>query len=522
MRTDRLVYVLALVAGVVPLWATHYLPFVDQPQHLHIISILSRLGDPSTVYPRLFQARHTVTPYVGYYAIVSALSPFIGLDVANKMFLSAYVVAMPLSMAFLLRSLGRPVWPSLLTLPFAYGDNLAWGFINFCAAVPLTYLSCGLCVRAMTDGRRRPLMAVWLAASLTAVLLFHVMAFAFACAALSLLLCTTRVPGESWLRARRFALAGSVPAVALFTSWVALRLGQPSRVVYGAPWRAWGPVFSNQNLFYKPFTQNLAELPQVLANMLRDGSDRYGFYAVCACALGGIVARLLPAWADEHRGSTAERSRMAALGALALALFFIAPFDIRGYVYYVNTRYAQLAAPLVFASVPAVRPQAARALTIGAALAATLSVVSLAYGFAQFDRESKALDAMVAATGEQPMVMGLIFDPYSRIVTHPVYAHSSAVLAAARGGATNFSFALTPQSPVSYKTTPPPTFPSEWNPEQFDYATQGAAYDHFLVRGVQPVQVFGRLLDTELYVAAQADGFSLVRRQATRHNPGQR
>ena len=163
MRTDRLAYALALATCIVPLWVTHYLPFVDQPQHLHLIAVLTHLGDQSTVYPQLFQIRGTVTPYLGYYAIVSALSRLTGIEVANKMFLSAYVIAMPLSMAFLLRSLGRPAWPSLLSLPFAYGDNLAWGFINFCAALPVTYVSCGLCVRAITDRRRSRTIAVWLA-----------------------------------------------------------------------------------------------------------------------------------------------------------------------------------------------------------------------------------------------------------------------------------------------------------------------------------------------------------------------
>ena len=514
MHTERFAYGLALVAGVLPLWTTGHLPFVDQPQHLHLISVLSRLGDPSTVYPRLFEARATVTPYLGYYAVVSALSRVMALEAANKVFLTAYVAAMPLSMAFLLRSLGRPIWPSLLALPFAYGDSLAWGFINYCSSLPLTYLSCGLFVRAMTGGRRRALWAELLALSLVAVLLFHVLAFAFAGVALPVLLFTTRASGDNWLRARRFALAGVAPAVALFTVWVVLRLGQPSRVNYGAPWQAWGPMFSSQNLAYKSFAQNLAELPRVLANMLRDGSDRYGFYAACLCAAVGLVAGLVPAWRlNVQRESTVERYRIVALAALALALFFVAPFDIRGYAYYLNTRYAQLAAPLVLASVPVVRPHVARALIVAAAVAPALTGLSLAYGFTEFDRESKALDAMVAVTAQKPMVMGLIFDTSSRVVNHPVYLHSSCVLALARGGATNFSFALTPHSPVKYKATPPPTFPSEWRPDQFDYRTQGAAYDHFLIRGMQPSQLFGPLLDTELYIAAQADGFSLVRRR---------
>ena len=58
---------------------------------------------------------------------------------------------------------------------------------------------------------------------------------------------------------------------------------------------------------------------------------------------------------------------------------------------------------------------------------------------------------------------------------------------------------LTPHSPVRYQDTVPPTFPSEWNPSKMDWETQGRWYDHFVVRGAHPRQVFGALLDNELY-----------------------
>ena len=70
-------------------------------------------------------------------------------------------------------------------------------------------------------------------------------------AALPLLLLSTRAPedgpgalrhpGDSWrrlLRARRDALLGVVPGVLLFLVWVVGRLGQPSEVDVGAPWKA--------------------------------------------------------------------------------------------------------------------------------------------------------------------------------------------------------------------------------------------------------------------------------------------
>src|SRR5215470_11452772 len=122
---------------------------VDLPQHLHLISVLHRIDDPTTIYPKLFAVRTELTPYLGYYYAVSFLNWFLPLEIANKAFLSAYVLGMPLSLAFLLRSLRRPAWPSLLSLPFAYGDSFAWGFINYCSALPISFLACGFMVRAI-------------------------------------------------------------------------------------------------------------------------------------------------------------------------------------------------------------------------------------------------------------------------------------------------------------------------------------------------------------------------------------
>jgi hypothetical protein len=98
-------------------------------------------------------------------------------------------------------------------------------------------------------------------------------------------------------------------------------------------------------------------------------------------------------------------------------------------------------------------------------------------------------------------------------VTHPLFLHASCVIARERGGLTNFSFASTPHSPLMYRDAPPPTFPSEWNPNDMRWEQHGRFYDHFVVRGPHPSQVFGRLLETELYVAAQEGDFFLVRRR---------
>ncbi len=523
-RQGPLLYALALAIGVAPLWVGRYLPLVDLPQHLHLISVLHRLDDPTTLFPRLFEARGELTPYLGYYYVVSLLNWLLPLGMANKVFLSAYVVGMPLGLAFLLRSLKRPVWPSLLALPFAYGDSFAWGFINYCSALPFTFLCAGFFVRTIADRERRRHWAVGLALSLVAVLLFHVQAFAFLGIALPFLLLTTRAPEDGQparegdglldrvLRPRIPALLGVVPGVALFAAWFGGRLGKPAEIAPGQPWKAWGPMFSEQNLAWKSFEQNLKEFPQVLANMLRDGSDRYALYAVTALALVGAVFSLAfrKDLGSEQREGPVERWRMLGLGLIALAMFFLLPFDIRGYVYYLNTRFAHLAAPLLLASVPLVAPRFHRPLVLGGVVAALVLGVSLARGFRAFNDEAELLDRVATRAKQGPMVMGLVYNPGSASLTHPVFIHSAAFLAQARGGAANFSFALTPHSPLKYRDVPPPTFPSEWRPNDFSWEKHGWAYDHFLVRGVHPSRIFGDRLGTELKIADQQGSFFLV------------
>ena len=154
-RVGRAAFALALLAGVAPLFCARQLPMVDLPQHLHLISVLHRLDDPTTLYPRVFAARAELTPYVGYYDTVSLLSWIVPLELANRLFLAAMVAGLPLAMAFLLRSLGRPRWPAVLTLPFAYGDSFGWGFVNSSASFALALLASGLFVRALNDPERR-------------------------------------------------------------------------------------------------------------------------------------------------------------------------------------------------------------------------------------------------------------------------------------------------------------------------------------------------------------------------------
>jgi hypothetical protein len=509
---ERWIFVVAIVVGVVPLWAAQALPLVDLPQHLHLISVLHRLNDSSTLYPEFLSARGELTPYLGYYYAVSALNWLFPLELANRLFLTAYVAGLPLSAAFLLRSLKRGAWPALLTLPFAYGDSFAWGFINYCASLPLALITCGFFIRCIEDEARRRQWAVAAGLTLIAVLLFHVQVFAFLGLALPALLLMTAANGP-WIRARIPALVSVCPAVLLFIGWVGLRLGAPAEIAPGQPWKAWGPLLSEKNLAFKPFAQNRAEFFSMLGNMLPDGGDQRAVTASAIVAAAATLLALVTILSGDKVAISVPRLRVVALAALALLLYFTLPFDIRGYMYYLNTRYAHLAAALCVLCIPVLKERWERLGLFAALGVAVLTAFPLAQGFRQFDTEAASLNRLVAASAPKPKVMGLMFNTQSAAMTHPVFLHASTVLARERGGLTNFSFALTPHSPLKYRDLIPPTFPSEWRPEQMNYETQGRFYDHFLVRGVHPGQIFGPKLEQELYIAAEAGGFWLVRRR---------
>ncbi len=518
-QLEHVAWFAALICGVAPLWSARALPMVDLPQHLHLISVLHRLDDTTTLFPEVFARRPVLTPYLGYYYAVSALNWLMPLELANTVFLTLYVAGLPLSLAFLLASLKRPTWPALLAIPFAFGDSFGWGFVNYCSALPLAFLTCGFFVRALeaTDAVRRRNHAIALALSLIAVLLFHVQVFAFLGVALPMLLLMTAAgSGPRDWRARVPAVLGVTPGVALFVAWVGFRAGQPAEIAPGQPWKSWGPMLSAQNLSWKTFQQNRDEFLPTLANLVPDGSDQLAVkvaFALAALALvGGLVLQRRPAGDVTLREGPVARFRIAGLALIALILFFALPFDIRGYMYYLNTRYAHLAAALLVCCVPVVAPGWSKRLVWGGALVGLLTAVPLVKAFRAFDEDQRALEALASGARPKARVMGLVFNPMSRASTHPVFLHASTVIARLEGGLTNFSFALTPHSPLMYRQEPPPTFASEWRPDQMQWETQGRFYDHFVVRGVHPRQIFGPLLESQqLEIAAQSGDWFLVR-----------
>ncbi len=498
----------SLVATVVPLWSAHYLPFVDIPQHLYLINVLGHLNDPATLYPDVFKARGEITPYLGYYETVRLFALVMDVFHANALFLTLAAIAAPLSVGLLSRRLGGSFWIGILACPLFYGDNLYWGFINYCAALPLVLFAIVLFLGVLED-RPGPRFGreVGLALLLVAVQLTHVQAFVYAAVVLPLLLLMT--PSDRARRIRAVAAAG--PAVALFAVWSLGRLGEQPDIAPGEPWKAWGPILSSANLSFYPWNQNLNQLTSLLTDGFRDNSDRQVIPMLGAIGLAALVLGVVASGRRKRPFIAVLRGPM--LAVVALAMFLFMPFDVRGYMYYVNYRFAELFALVLIASLPfPSNPWAGRGLAVAGMLVCVWYGSVLTAHFVRFQHEAEALDPIIAATGERPRIMALSFDTGSAVVTHPVYLHSASYAALAHGGMTSFSFASTAHSPLAYRGKPPPAPRSEWRASDFDYAAYGKFYDHYLVRGRVSAAAVFRGRQAEVKEAARSGPFALYER----------
>ena len=153
------------------------------------------------------------------------------------------------------------------------------------------------------------------------------------------------------------ALLSTVPAVVLFGVWGAGRLLAPAEVEEGAPWKAWGPLLSPSAIWPSSHSG------RTWTSSRRCSRTSSGTAATAGASGRSWRSRSWPSCSGSPVGdrlrarARLERWRLPGLALLAGALFLLLPFDIRGAVYYLNTRYAHLAAPLAVAALP---PLAAR------------------------------------------------------------------------------------------------------------------------------------------------------------------
>lgn len=168
-KEQQIFWVLTL-AGLIPIWITSHFPSVDGPAHLALVHTWIHYADPSaSQFREFFEIGVPVTPnlfvYLFLYPLMKVMSPF----VAEKVFLSLYIISLPAAVRYAVGAIDPKVKAiSVLSIPLAYNFLLNFGFYNFIFGAVIFCITVGYWYRH----RSAPGTAVFLVLAALSLLAF--------------------------------------------------------------------------------------------------------------------------------------------------------------------------------------------------------------------------------------------------------------------------------------------------------------------------------------------------------------
>jgi hypothetical protein len=294
--TWTLLFVALSIAAVYPIWRAKHPPIQDLPQHLAAISVLKNY--PNLALGKYFELQLLRTQYLAYYLMAQALSYVTGVLLANKIFLCIAVIALPISIATLLRALGRDPRLAVFSFGLTYNAHLILGFFNFLAALPLVFFGLTAAVRL----RERHTLKRQLVLGLLLLVCFymHIVPFAFLGLGATLILI-----GDSFKRTieRGYAFIPSLIAVG---AWLG------STPAGRATLAAAEAADSVERPIYVTVGQALRELPTWLTDVLHRERDDQLLVAWAILLLVALAFGYQPWRPRRNNGGNTARKRATA------------------------------------------------------------------------------------------------------------------------------------------------------------------------------------------------------------------
>jgi hypothetical protein len=140
-----LLFAVLTVLHLIPLWAFPFFPSQDGPAHQETAQILREYGEPGAeLIRKYYLLNREALPNWFIFVLLTRVFAFLPVPVAEKILLSLYVVLLPLSVRFALRSVHPRAAPlSILSFPFVYNFLFHAGFYNFCFSLVAFFFTVG-------------------------------------------------------------------------------------------------------------------------------------------------------------------------------------------------------------------------------------------------------------------------------------------------------------------------------------------------------------------------------------------
>ena len=129
---------------LIPIWICHYFPTQDGPSHLYNAQIIREYWNSSYQFQEFYDIQWSPLPnWITHFLLASLLLIFPPI-LAEKVFLSLYVICFPTAVIYFLNSIEmgkRTVY--LMVFPFIYNYLFLMGFYSFALSVPFYFLALG-------------------------------------------------------------------------------------------------------------------------------------------------------------------------------------------------------------------------------------------------------------------------------------------------------------------------------------------------------------------------------------------
>jgi hypothetical protein len=481
-RIELSIFVGLIVLAAAPIFAGRYLPFFDYPAHLQVPAALHHWADPATRISELWTLDLRLVPNSLHYALTYLGAFVMPIETASRLFVALFcIAALPPAVAFLLRTFGRDWRLAALAVPLCWSRCLWYGFIGYCAALPLSLVILALLQR---DVRQPALRRELLLAALVALLPFVHFFVMVVTLTLAGALVVANAPGM----ARRTPLWRSV--LPLSTGPLAM-----------APWFL-GSLHSGPEPAGGAAAHLFASRPRaadylgLLHHWFIDGyTGRFDdvLAVVLVLTLAALLvypgrARVEPtaeAAASLDR-SESERFVPLVLCVVLAALYFVLPFEIRAPFNWwgMNVRVLPPLFVWLLVAVPPGRLDGiGRFILIPAAVTTAAFLIYVAIDVRQSFNGPEGMagvDEVVAQIPPGSSVLGLYTDYRQR----PHYAHYpyhyASSYAVVEGGGMAAPFIPIPQSWTNPRVVP--DYPVAGDAALFQFERQAPGFSHFLVR----------------------------------------
>lgn len=482
----RLLFWSCTLLFLLPVWLARFLPLVDLPQHLAFVNVLRNSHNPATDYSRTLSLHLFPQHNVLHLFLCYLLSFVVGIEGANRLFLTGYVILLPLAMLHLLDTLNARREFVFFSFMFIYNLNVLWGFMSTALAIPLVLFLLSVELRWLKSMSRKPtaesrkplLQQLLLSILFILIFLGHSLMFLFA-AVLYLALVIVHLR-QSHYRSLQ-ALIPLIPVLAIFV----------------IPWQA--QVFGSENGGLLSTILGGFQLTDLLTRPL-DFIAATGFRADDVTSflykfLLVAVVTLIAVHSVRLRFKSLFQGRLLAPALLAifsLATYLFFPGAVTQ-AWFLNQRFAVFAwlfliplAALLAAELPAMGKAITLVSSSALALCILLSAGNTLYRFVAFDREARPLARLISLLPPDRRVIGLPYELRTRhdLTGYDVFIHSGCYYQAFKRGYPGFSFASFRYSPIQYRDSSPFIQPGyEWSPWHFIFPDGWQFYDYFLVHG---------------------------------------